>query len=195
MNKLKKFKKIIFIKIKKVKKNYKKKFLKLNLRFKDKKYIYKMTEIDQSKKISFNNSKQKNILDQPIPEISVPILKPSLFKYQPLSLKNFAKKVSKAVNKKINNFSDWIISFISKPKIKVANKRVDLLKNQIKDIYKNFSKPIPKKSKTGLKGFLKTYRIDGKNNHDFIIFLDNIKQCYILAQLIIKRNQLNLNLF
>ena len=95
-----------------------------------------MTEIDQSKKISFNNSEQRNILDQPIPEISVPILKPSPFKYQPLSLKNFTKKASEAVNKKINNFSDWIISFIPKPKVKVVNKRVDLLKNQIKDIYK-----------------------------------------------------------
>ena len=30
-----------------------------------------------------------------------------------------------------------------------------------------------------MKGFLKTYRIDGKNNHDFIIFLNNIKQSVI----------------
>ena len=107
------------------------------------------------------------------------ILKPTTFKYKFPSLKSFAKKTSKVVNKNINNFADWIISFVPKPAWKVVNERVELLKDEIKDIYKKNSKPAPRKCKTGLKGFLKTYRIDGKNNHDFIVFLNNISQSVI----------------
>ena len=58
-----------------------------------------------------------NILDEPIPEINIPILKP----FKPIlnsiapSVKHLTSKVSVSVKKKINEFYDWIISYVPEP--------------------------------------------------------------------------------
>ena len=91
-----------------------------------------------------------NILDEKIPEINVPILKPS----QPIrnspvpSLKHLASKVFVSVNKKINKFSDWILSYVPEPIQKTVNERVDSLKKKVNQIYKKLNKVTPKEQET-----------------------------------------------
>ena len=111
-----------------------------------------------------------NILDEPIPEINVPILKPS----QPIrnspvpSLKHLAKK-------EIINFSDWILSYIPEPIKKTADERVDSLKEKINLIFKKVDQLTPREQETALAGYLKPYRIDGQIGYGPKTFFINIK--------------------
>ena len=54
-----------------------------------------------------------NILDEPVPEINVPILEPAQFsaRNRVASLKSLAGKIFKPVIGKINKFADWIMSY------------------------------------------------------------------------------------
>ena len=55
---------------------------------------------------------RSNILDEPVPEISVPILKPAApRKSNPQSLKKLSEKVAAPIRKEINKFADWITSY------------------------------------------------------------------------------------
>ena len=111
-----------------------------------------------------------NILDEPIPEINVPILKPS----QPIrnspvpSLKHLAKK-------EINEFSDWILSYFPEPIKKTVDERVDSLKEKVNLIFKKLDQITPKEQQTALAGYLKTYRIDGQIGYGPKTFFINIK--------------------
>ena len=77
-----------------------------------------------------------NILDEPIPEINIPILKPS----QPIrnspvpSLKHLASRATNSVKEMINKFSNWILSYIPEPIKKTVNERVDRLKEKVNQI-------------------------------------------------------------
>ena len=61
-----------------------------------------------------------NILDEAVPEINVPILKPKRLE----SLEKLAGRIAKPVRKNINQFADWILFYVSqlmeccKPEIK-----------------------------------------------------------------------------
>ena len=78
-----------------------------------------------------------NILDEPITEINIPIMKPT----QPIRncritlLKDLASKAADSVNNKINEFSDWVLSYVPEPIQKTVNERVENLKEKIN---KNF---------------------------------------------------------
>ena len=54
---------------------------------------------------------QHNILDTPVPEINVPILKPKRLE----SLKKLAGRVAKPIRKNISQFADWILSYVPQP--------------------------------------------------------------------------------
>ena len=95
-----------------------------------------------------------NIIDQPIPEIDIPILKPS--KPENTSkvsqLKNLALKAAKPVKREINKFADWIISQVQEPIKKTVNKRVNNLKEKVNSIFKRYDNLTPKEHKTAIKG-------------------------------------------
>ena len=149
----------------------------------------------------------KNITNQPqevIPEINVPIFKPSKPKSKPKSklklFKHLASRAIKPINKKISKFVNFVLSYIPEPIKKNVNKRAKSLKENFKRIFNPTPTPpppttptttppptppppptphptyIPKEIETALKGYLKTYRIDGQKGNDEKTFINKIKQ-------------------
>lgn len=119
-----------------------------------------------------------NILDEPIPEINVPILKPSHpsrnSHVQPL--KHLANRAANSVKKELNKFADWILSYIPEPIKKTVNKRVESLKEKVNRIFKKQEDQFtPKEQQTALKGYLKIHRIGGQRWIGYKIFLSIIK--------------------
>ena len=120
----------------------------------------------------------QNIIDQQIPEINIPILTPS----KPTNpskvsqLKNLALKAAKPVKREINKFADWIISKVSEPIKKSVNKRVDSLKEKVNGIFKRYDNLLtPKEYKTAIKGYFKTFRVNGVDGMDEKTFINIVK--------------------
>ena len=109
-----------------------------------------------------------NILDEAVPEINIPFLKPVPARKSVPSLSSLAGRVSKQVKGKINKFSDWLISFVSETIRTTVNEKADKLKNDIKLLFNQAEKFEPKQKETALKGYLKTFRIDGVDPKTFI---------------------------
>ncbi|XP_020912011.1 uncharacterized protein LOC110249773 [Exaiptasia diaphana] len=118
-----------------------------------------------------------NILDEPIPEINVPILKPSQPTRKSLipSLKHLANRAANPVKEELNKFADWILSHVPESIKRTVNKRVDSLKEKVNDLFKRLDHFTPKEQQTALRGYLKTYRIDGQKGYDPKTFISNIK--------------------
>jgi len=114
------------------------------------------------------NSNPFNIMDQPIPEINVPILKPQLH-----SLKQLAGKAASSVNKQINEIANWVLSWVPQVNKKLVNKRVEALKNEVNNIYNKIKSKTAKvqKKKSALKGFVSSYRLKGTVKTDSKTFL------------------------
>ena len=79
-----------------------------------------------------------NIMDEPVPEIKVPILKPTQFtaKGNVKSLKSLADRAAKPIIKNINKFADWLYSYVPEPVRNITNEKVNKLKNKINQIFK-----------------------------------------------------------
>ena len=99
-----------------------------------------------------------SIMDAPIKEINIPVLKPTPYAKIP-SLRRMARNYYKTLRKKvktnakkvINRFADWILS--------LPNERVRGGVNEME---------------APLKGFLKTYRIDGIKGQDQNTFINHV---------------------
>ena len=120
----------------------------------------------------------QNIMDQPIPEIDIPILEPS--KPANLSkvsqLKNLASNAAKPVKREINKFADWIISKVPEPIKKTVNERVNSLKERVNRIFKRYDNLLtPREYKTAIKGYFKTFRVNGVDGMDEKTFMNNVK--------------------
>ena len=119
----------------------------------------------------------QNIIDQPIPEIDIPILEPS----KPANtskvsqLKNLASNAAKPVKREINKFADWIISKVPEPIKKTVNERVDSLKERVNRIFKRYDNLTPKEHKTAIKGYFKTFRVNGVDGMDEKTFINIVK--------------------
>ena len=75
-------------------------------------------------------SNQHKILDTPVPEINVPILKPKR-----LELKKLAARTAKPIRKNINQFADWILSYVPQPIKSVVSPKLKNLKAKINSIF------------------------------------------------------------
>ena len=120
----------------------------------------------------------QNIMDQPIPEIDIPILEPS----KPANtskvsqLKNLASNAAKQVKREINKFADWTISKVSEPIKKTVNERVNSLKERVNSIFKRYDNLLtPREHKTAIKGYFKTFRVNGVDGMDEKTFMNNVK--------------------
>ena len=112
-----------------------------------------------------------------MPEVNVPIIRPS---HPPRnshvqSLKHIANKVVKPVKDKINKFADWILSYVPKPIKKEMNKKVKYLKEKVNRIFNRLERFTSKERQTALKGYLKTFRVDGQKGLDPQTFIANIR--------------------
>ena len=125
-----------------------------------------------------DHTQLQNIMDQPIPEIDIPILEPS--KPANLSkvsqLKNLASNAAKPVKREINKFADWIISKVPEPIKKTVNERVNSLKERVNRIFKRYDNLLtPREYKTAIKGYFKTFRVNGIDGMDEKTFMRSVK--------------------
>ena len=66
-------------------------------------------------------------MDEPVPEIKVPILKLMQFtgKDKVAPLKSLADKVAKPIIKNINKFADWLYLYVPEPVRNITNEKVN----------------------------------------------------------------------
>ena len=98
---------------------------------------------------------QSNILDQAVPDIGVSTLKPSPFRNFPPTLKKIALNAAGKVQKRINDFSDWLMAYVP-PTIKASASAA------FQKILNLFPKRVIKVQllKTALKNHTKSYDVD-----------------------------------
>ena len=95
---------------------------------------------------------QSNILDNPVPDIGVPALEPTQYKRFLPSLKTIADNASAKIKKRVNEFADWLMNYVS-PRTKAT------VSNFIQKILNLFPKKTieVKLLMTGFKDFTKFY--------------------------------------
>ena len=135
---------------------------------------------ERKRELIRESDRKKNsfsLLDESVPEIKIPILKPT-----PVSLGNkvstlrsLAGKMVESVTRKVNKFADWVLSFVPDPIRRTANEKVNKLRSDVKRIFKQAEDFNPRQKETALKGYLKTYRIDGIEGYDVKTFIANSK--------------------
>ena len=98
---------------------------------------------------------QSNILDQAVPDIGVSTLKPSPFRNFPPTLKKIALNTVGKVQKRINDFADWLMAYVP-PTIKASASAA------FQKILNLFPKRVIKVQllKTALKNYTKSYDVD-----------------------------------
>ena len=76
---------------------------------------------------------------------------------------------------KLTKFFDWLISFVPETIRTTVNEKVDRLKNDSKQLYNQAEKFEPKQKETALKGYPKTFGINGVDGVDPKTFIRNSK--------------------
>ena len=109
----------------------------------------------------------KSLLDEPIEEINVPVMKPT--RYVP------RKKPIIYINRHFGRFADWIMSNVPEPIKRKVNDKVEKLKKDIKRVYSRYDNLTLYEKEAPIKGFLKTHRIDGKKGYDQLTFIQYIR--------------------
>ena len=121
--------------------------------------------------------------DQSIPEVNIPIPAPS----RVTQIKNLVAAPVKSV---INRFTGWLLNYIPEPIKNAVNERVENLKERVNSIFgrrEEVGQPIedvnsteendltPKEHKTAIKGYFKTFRVDGVDGMDEKTFMNSVK--------------------
>ena len=75
-------------------------------------YKMRKAELIEALESSVGFGVTTNILDEPIPEIDVPIINPTHSTQSSIvpSLKHLASRVAKPINREISQFTNWILS-------------------------------------------------------------------------------------
>ena len=74
------------------------------------------------------------ILDEPINEINVPVMQPTRNIRMPVTSKSgLGEKSAESVRDSINEFADWISSYVPEPIQRNVDERVEKLKEEIRE--------------------------------------------------------------
>ena len=118
--------------------------------------------------------------DQSVPEVDIPI-------YTPTQMRNL---VAAPVKSAINRFTGWLLNYIPEPIKRAVNERVKNLKERVNSIFgrrEDHQEPIedvnlpeednltPREHKTAIKGYFKTFRVNGVDGMDEKTFMNNVK--------------------
>ena len=124
--------------------------------------------------------------EQTVPEVDIPIPAPS----RVTQMRNLATDLAAPVKSVINRFTGWLLNYIPEPIKSAVNERVENLKERVNSIFRRreeVSKPIedvnspeednltPREYKTAIKGYFKTFRVNGINGMDEKTFMNNVK--------------------
>ena len=110
--------------------------------------------------MSSNNS----ILDNPIEEINVPILRPTRYVQR--------REPPLLIERNYNRFADEMMAYIPRPMRRRVNRRIGRLRREIGNIYQRYyGIRLPHRTEAPLRGYLNTYRIDGQRGYDQTTFI------------------------
>ena len=124
--------------------------------------------------------------DQSVPEVDIPIYAPS----RVTQMRNLATDVLAPVKSVINRFTGWLLNYIPEPIKNAVNERVENLKERVNSIFRrreevgqpNQDHPLPEEDnltpreyKTAIKGYFKTFRVNGVDGMDEKTFMNNVK--------------------
>ena len=124
--------------------------------------------------------------DQSVPEVDIPIPAPS----RVTQIRNLATDLAAPVKSVINRFTGWLLNYIPEPIKNIVNERVENLKERVNSIFRRreeVSQPIedvnspeednltPREYKTAIKGYFKTFRVNGVDGMDEKTFMNNVK--------------------
>ena len=124
--------------------------------------------------------------DQFIPEVDIPIPAPS----RVTQMRNLASNVAAPVKSVINRFTGWLLNYIPEPIKNAVKERVENLKERVNSIFRSredHQEPIedvnlpeednltPREYKTAIKGYFKTFRVNGTGGMDEKTFMNNVK--------------------
>ena len=101
---------------------------------------------------------QSNILDKPVPDIGVSVLKPTPYKQIIPTLKSIALTAGVKAKKRITEFADWLMAYIPAARSKASDsiqkvmnlfpkKQPNVLDSPVPDIGVPVLKPTPYKQK------------------------------------------------
>ena len=121
-------------------------------------------------------SPQRNLMDNPVPNINAPILTPTPFRRGLRSLRDSVAKAASQAKRKWNEFYDWLISSVPKPKYVDPSSTIEKLKRYINTLYKQSPDFTPKEKSKGAKGYFKTFTIAGQSGYDPVSFLRAVGQ-------------------
>ena len=153
----------------------------------DIKGYYKMRKAELIEALGTDESEiYETANDQSIPEVNIPIPAPS----RVTQIKNLASNVAAPVKSVINRFTGWLLNYIPEPIKNAVNERVENLKERVNSIFgrqEDHQEPIedvnspeesnltPKEHKTAIKGYFKTFRVDGIDGMDEKTFMNSVK--------------------
>ena len=148
---------------------------------------YKMRKAELIEVLSTDESEiYETANDQSIPEVNIPIPAPS----RVTQIKNLVSNVAAPVKSVINRFTGWLLNHIPEPIKNAVNERVENLKERVNSIFgrqEDHQEPIedvnspeednltPKEHKTAIKGYFKTFRVDGIDGMDEKTFMNSVK--------------------
>ena len=84
------------------------------------------------------------------------------------SIKQLAGRVVEPVKDQLNKFANWILSCVPEPVKRTGNERAEKLKSKVNEIFERMrsDKLKPREHEAILKGYMKTFRIDGQKGVD-----------------------------
>src|SRR5271155_330448 len=109
-------------------------------------------------------------IDAPVPDIRVPTLTPS--SYAPTFN---VQKICDGTKSAINEFANWLASYIPSEPKRIVNKKLEALKTQVNTLFSKLKKFAIRESKSAIKGFAKQYTIDGMKGIDAVSFLNSVQ--------------------
>ena len=108
-----------------------------------------------------------SIMDEPIEEINVPVMKPIPYKRD--------KSPPLTIRRNFNRFADWIIDLVPQPRRRMVGRRIERLRGEIRRIYQRYDRHQIVERERALGGILRTHRIDGVRGYDQRTFTHYIR--------------------
>ena len=106
----------------------------------------------------------RNIRDEPIEEINVPILRPT--RHVP------RREPPLLIYRNFNRFADWIMNLVPKRERRRVDRRIGRLRIEMENIYARYrGVQLPRRTEAPLRGYLNTYKIDGQRGYDQTTFI------------------------
>ena len=114
-------------------------------------------------------SHTRNIMDEPIEEINVPVMKPIPYDQRR------GRPPFITIRRNFNRLADEMMAYIPRPRRRRVRRRIGRLRREIRNIYQIYDRLQLNRREAPLRGFLNMYRIDGERGYDQRTFTQYIR--------------------